>query len=427
MPMSELPALHVAIVAGEPSGDALGAGLMAALRARHGSALRFSGLGGERMTARGFASLFPISELSVMGLVEVLPRARRILQRLGQLERVLRADPPDVLVTIDSPGFTHRLAKRLQGRSFPIVHYVAPTVWAWKPGRARKLRSLVDHLLALLPFEPPYFEREGLPTTFIGHPAVEFLAAARAQAAAETAAGNPFRKRYGIPQNAPLLAMLPGSRRGEVAKLLPVFSAAVARAAQRHPDLQVVIPTVPDVAGMVINALPNIAVPAQAIMAPPERYQAMLAADFALAASGTATLELGLSQTPTLLAYRVNPITAAILRRMLKVPYAGLVNILLGREVMGEFLQERCRPDLLAGALSHLMEDAEARQQQLEACRQVADMLGANPDGSVAEPGPSQRAADVVLNMAHRWKNLTGAPNSANHAPFRTSKGDTTG
>lgn len=402
--MSDPHALHVTIVAGEPSGDALGEGLIRALHAIHPGSLRLTGLGGERMTAQGFNSLFPIAELAVMGLVEVLPRARRILRRLAQVEKVIRDDPPDVLVTIDSPGFTHRLASRLQDRNFPIVHYVAPTVWAWKPGRARKLKALVDHLLTLLPFEPPYFEREGLPSTFVGHPVVETIAAARAAAVQAAAGHRSFRERYDIPEGAPLLAILPGSRRGEVAKLLPVFSAAVARLEPAHRDLQVVIPTVPDVAGMVLTALTNLPVPARVVEAPAERYQAMLAADVALAASGTATLELGLAETPTILAYRVNPLTAAILRMMLKVPYAGLVNILAQKEVMPEFLQERCRPDALAAALARLLDQPEARALQVNACRRVGAMLGLGPDGQLAGPGPSHRAAEIILAEAAAWK-----------------------
>ncbi|MBX3454401.1 lipid-A-disaccharide synthase [Ferrovibrio sp.] len=395
-------ALHIALVAGEPSGDALGEGLIRSLRQLHPGPLRFSGIGGERMQAEGFASLFPIAELAVMGLVEVLPRARRILQRLDQLATQLQSDPPDVLVTIDSPGFTHRLAKRLARRSFPIVHYVAPTVWAWRPGRAKTLAGLVDHLLTLLPFEPPYFEREGLSAEFVGHPAVETIAAARRVAAEETAAGNGFRQRFQIPAEAPLLAMLPGSRRGEVAKLLPVFSATIARLAEQHGNLHVVIPSVPDVAPMVLNVLPNLAVPARVVVAPAERYQAMLAADIALAASGTATLELGLAETPTVLAYRVNRITAAILRHMLKVPYAGLVNILDNREAMPEFLQEKCRPDNLAGALGRLLESPAVRAGQLAACRRVGAMLGLDETGKVQDPSPNHRAAAAVLAQAQK-------------------------
>jgi lipid-A-disaccharide synthase len=403
--MAEAKPLHIALVAGEPSGDALGEGLMRALRKASDGEIRFSGLGGERMASEGFASLFPIDELAVMGLVEVLPRARQILRRLDQLAASLRADPPDVLVTIDSPGFTHRLAKRLAKRNFPIVHYVAPTVWAWRPGRAKTLAGLVDHLLALLPFEPPYFEKEGLPTTFVGHPAVETISAAKQQARDEAAAGKEFRRRYDIPMEAPLLALLPGSRRGEVAKLLPIFAATLARLAVRRPDLRVVIPTVPGVATMVLNTLPNLAVPAQVVSAPAERYQAMLAADLALAASGTATLELGLAETPTVLAYRVNPITAAILRKLLRVPYAGLVNILEGREVMPEFLQERCKPDPLAQALDLLIHDDAARAAQLDACRRVGAQLGMG-----GNPSPSERAAEAVLRVAAGSPKLLDAP-----------------
>lgn len=389
--------LRVALLAGEPSGDVLGAGLMRALREETGGAVRFSGIGGEQMAEEGLHSLFPIADLAVMGLVEVLPRARALLRRIERTAQFLLNDPPDIVVTIDSPGFTRRVAQKLAVRSFPLVHYVAPTVWAWRPGRARRLARLYDHLLAVLPFEPPYFEVVGLPTTFVGHPAVETLRAAREREAAAAAKGRGFRQRHGLAADVRLLAVMPGSRRGEVTRLLPVFSEVLARLKNDGLNLHLLLPTVGTVAETVKAAAAALPYPATVLDRADERYAAMLAAEAALAASGTATLELGLAGTPTVLAYKVNPLTAAIVRRLIRIPYAGLVNILQKRLVMPEFLQQDCRADLIAPALKALLTDPAERQRQIEACAAVAGQLGADEALS-----PSHRAARAVLATAAR-------------------------
>lgn len=393
--VDEARPLRVALIAGEPSGDVLGAGLMRALRVETAGNVVFTGIGGEQMTEEGLQSLFPIAELAVMGLVEVLPRAKALLRRIGQTAQFLLNDPPDIVVTIDSPGFTRRVAQNLIVRNFPLVHYVAPTVWAWRPGRARRLARLYDHLLAVLPFEPPYFEVVGLPTTFVGHPAVETLRAAREREAAAAVQGNGFRHRHGIAADARLLAVMPGSRRGEVARLLPVFRDVLLQLKAEGLQLQLLLPTVGTVARMVQEAALSLPYPAIVLDRADERYAAMLAAEAALAASGTATLELGLAGTPTVLAYKVNPLTAAIVRRLIRIPYAGLVNILQKKLVMPEFLQQDCRADLIAPALKALLTDPVARQRQIEACAAVASQLGADE----ALP-PSHRAARAVLAVA---------------------------
>jgi lipid-A-disaccharide synthase len=394
---SETRPLRIALIAGEPSGDALGAGLMRALRQATGDAVVFSGVGGAQMIGQGLQSLFPIADLAVMGLVEVLPRIRLLRRRIDETARFLLADPPDVVVTIDSPGFTRRVAQKLTGRSFPLIHYVAPTVWAWRPGRARRLAKLYDHLLAVLPFEPPYFEVVGLPTSFVGHPAVETIAAARRAEQAAAADGRAFRIRHNIPATRQILAMLPGSRQGEVRRLLPVFDAVLRLLKGAGLDLHLVIPTVETVAETVRAAAADLPFPALVLEQPAERYAGMLAADAALAASGTATLELGLAGVPTVLAYRVNALTAAIVRRLLRTPYAGLVNILSRREVMPEFLQENCRAERIAPALLRLLTDAAARQAQTDVCAAITRQLG----GGEAET-PSLRAARAVLAVAAR-------------------------
>lgn len=387
--------LRVALLAGEPSGDVLGASLMRALRAETGSRVEFIGTGGALMEAEGLRSLFPISDMAIMGVVELLPKARFLLGRIDQAAKYVLQESPDVVVTIDSPGYTRRVMQRVPGRSFPIVHYVAPTVWAWRPGRARRLARLCDHLLALLPFEPPYFEVVGLPTTFVGHPAVETLATARRAEAEAQAAGRGFRQRHGIAADVRLLALMPGSRRGEVKTLLPVFTEALRRVKAAGVPLHLVIPTVETVSEMVKAALPSLPFPATVLETAPERYAAMLAAEVALAASGTATLELGLAGTPTVLAYKVNPISAAIMRRFIKIPYVGLVNILQQRMIMPEFLQQDCTADKIAPALLQLLTDPAARQTQINGCAAVAAQLGA--DDPVP---PAHRAARAVLAVA---------------------------
>ncbi|MFI5019953.1 MAG: lipid-A-disaccharide synthase, partial [Dongiales bacterium] len=233
---------RIVLVAGEPSGDVLGARLMTALRRATGGKVRLEGIGGEQMSAEGLASRFPMQELTHMGLVELLPHLPLLRRRLRETTAWLRREPPDVLVTIDAPGFCLRLAEQLGGTKIPRLHYVAPSVWAWKPGRALKLARLVDHLLALLPFEPPYFTPHGLACTYVGHPALETMAGTPAAAA--------FRARHGIAAEAPLLCVLPGSRRSELNRLLPIFSETVRRLAARHAGLRVVLPTVAGVASL---------------------------------------------------------------------------------------------------------------------------------------------------------------------------------
>lgn len=387
--------LRVALLAGEPSGDVLGASLMRALRSETGGRVEFIGTGGALMEAEGLSSLFPIADMAVMGLIEILPKARFLLGRIDQAAKFVQAEQPDVLVTIDSPGYTKRVMQRLAARSFPIVHYVAPTVWAWRPRRARRLAQLCNHLLALLPFEPPYFEVVGLPTTFVGHPAVETLAATRKAEAEAEAKGQGFRQRHGIAGDVRVLALMPGSRRGEVTRLLPIFVETLERLKAQGQKLHLVVPTVETVAGMVRAASPSLPFPATVLDTAPERYAAMLDAEVALAASGTATLELGLAGTPTVLAYRVNALTAAIMRRLIKVPYVGLVNILQQRVVMPEFLQENCAADRIAPALLELLTDPAARQRQVDGCAAVAAQLGVNDPVP-----PAHRAARAVLAVA---------------------------
>ncbi len=383
---AEAPLIY--IIAGEPSGDALGGRLMAALRERSGGALRFAGIGGERMAEQGLKSLVPLHELAVMGIAEVLPRARRILRRVSETVAEIRRLKPAAVVTIDSSGFTWRVAQRLRRcgeTALPLIHYVAPMVWAWRGGRARRMARWYDHLLVLLPFEPPYFARVGLACSYVGHPVVE--------SGAERGDGPGFRRRHGIPPEAPVLAVLPGSRRGEVARLLPPFARAVERLARLHPDLRLVVPVTETVATPVAAAVTAWAAPALVVRGEREKYDAFAASNAAMAASGTVALELALAGVPALVAYRLNPLTHALLRRMVKVGHIHLLNLILERAVVPELIQGDCTPERLAATVESLLADETRRRAQIVACREALRQLG------LGELSPSRGAADIVLSI----------------------------
>jgi lipid-A-disaccharide synthase len=373
------------LVAGEPSGDALGASLMAALKERTGGVVRFAGVGGDGMASQGLDSLFPMADLSVMGVAEVLPRLPRILRRLSETAREARRLRPAAVVTIDSPDFCFRLAKRLRGAGIPLIHYVAPSVWAWRPGRARKIAAFLDHLLALLPFEPPYFEREGLACTFVGHPVVE--------SGVDLGDGRRFRERHGITADAPLICVLPGSRRSETSRLLPIFAQAVAGLRATRPDLAAVVPVIGAVADEVARATADWPVPTTVVHGRADKIDAFAAANVALAASGTVALELAMAETPTVIAYRVSPISAWLARRLVRVSYANLVNLVLDRPAVPELLQEDCRPERLTVALDALLADETAKRAQVEAGREALARLGRGG------PSPGDRAAAAVLDV----------------------------
>jgi lipid-A-disaccharide synthase len=373
------------IITGEPSGDALGGRLMAALRERTQGAVRFAGIGGEHMAEQGIESLVPLHELAIMGVAEVLPRARLILRRVAETVAEIERCRPAAVVTIDSSGFTWRIAQRLRrhGARLPLIHYVAPMVWAWRGGKARRMARWYDHLLALLPFEPPYFTGVGLACTYVGHPVLE--------SGADRGDGPGFRRRHGIATEATVLAVLPGSRRGEVGRLLPPFSGAVALLAARYPDLRIVVPTTETVAETVGAAVKGWPAPALVLRGQQEKYDAFAASNAALAASGTVALELAMARVPSVIAYRVNPLTHAVVRRMVKVEHAHLLNLILGRAVVPELIQQDCTPERLAAAVAHLLSDEAARAAQIEACQDALRRLGL---GGVS---PGLRAADAVL------------------------------
>ena len=373
------------LIAGEPSGDALGARLMAALRRRTRGRVRFAGVGGEAMAGEGLVSLFPISDLAAFGLLEVVPRIPRLLRRIRETTAAVRRLAPDAVVSIDAPDFSSRVWPRIRGRGALLVHYVAPTVWAWRPGRARRLARELDHLMVLLPFEPPIFEAAGLGCSFIGHAVLE--------SGAGGGDGAAFRGRHGIAPDAPLICVLPGSRRGEVGRLLPPFAQALARLRQRFAGLVAAVPVASAVAGEVTRATAGWPLSTHVVHGEAEKFDAMAAAEVALAASGTVALELAMAGVPMVVAYRLNPVSSAVARRMVRVDYINLINLLLDRPAVPELLQGDCRGDLLAAALTRLLEDEALRAAQGAAASEALAML--SPEQGV----PSDRAADTVLKL----------------------------
>lgn len=375
--------LRVFVVAGEPSGDELGARLMAALRRECGEKVRFAGVGGPAMEGEGLQSLFPMAELSVMGLFEVLPHVPRLLARIRETAAAVDAMAPDVVVTIDSPSFAHRVVRRIRNRKIPRIHYVAPTVWAWRPWRVKSIRKHFDCVLCLLPFEPPFFERAGVSCRFVGHPVVEY--------GADRGDGPAFRMKHGIASEDTLICVLLGSRRSEVTRLAGPFAGALALLRDRHPSLKAVVPTVSGVSGLVRELCDGFPVPTRVVQGREEKYAAMAASDAALAASGTVALEVALAGLPAVIAYKVAPLTAMLLRWLALIRYANLINIILGREVVPERLQDNCTPQTLAAEIERLL--GPAGEIQIREASEALAQLGA--EGTP----PSRRAAQAVLDL----------------------------
>ncbi len=381
--------LTIMLVAGEPSGDALGAQLIDGLKAVCDRPLRIVGVGGEHMRAAGLQSLFSLDDTSVMGLREVVPRIPRILRRVREAAALAVRLRPDAVVMIDSPDFTHRVAKRIK-RLVPeilLVNYVAPQVWASRPKRAKKMAKYFDHVLCLLPFEVPFFENAGLPATFVGHPVVERTPA--------PGIGVAFRARHGIAENQKVLVVLPGSRLSEVRFLWPVFEDAIALTEQRTGPLSVVVPTVPTVARRVREAVGAWRRSAIVIEDSKEKWAAFDAADAALAASGTVSTELALASTPMVIGYRLGALTVQIARQLMTLPaHITLVNLILDRRAIPEFVQENCTPENLSRELVSLLMNPATRMAQVVASGEAIKALG------LGEERPSVRAARAVLTLA---------------------------
>jgi lipid-A-disaccharide synthase len=380
-----MPGETLWLLAGEASGDVLGARLIGALRALRPD-LRFTGIGGPRMLEAGLPdSLFPMRELAVMGLAEILPRVVSLRRRLNEAAADIAARAPDLVVTIDSPGFALRLLKRIAPLGLRRVHYVGPQVWAWRESRVRSFPGLWDLLLCLLPFEEGFFASHGVKARFVGHPVL--------QSGADLGDGARFRARYALAWDAPVVVLMPGSRRTEAPLLMPVFGRAMALLARDFPGVVPVIPSSPVVAETVARSAARWRVKPLILTETGDKHDAYAAAGAALTKSGTSTLELALAGVPMAVTYRVNPVTAAMARRLIRVKHVAMVNLLAGREIVPELLQQDCTPAKLSAVVGHLLTDAGAASAQRGAFAPVLASLRA-PEGD-----PAMAAAKAILDM----------------------------
>jgi lipid-A-disaccharide synthase len=385
--LTDTKPLNIWIVSGEESGDQLGAKLMRALKGRLGAeSLRFGGVGGHAMAKEGLNSIFPLEDIAVMGFSAVIARLPTILKRIRFTADAVVAAKPDCLIIIDSPDFTHRVAKAVRQRApgIPIVDYVSPSVWAWRPGRAAKMRAYVDHLLALLPFEPDAHKRlGGPPTTYVGHPLIERLDEIR-----------PAPGERGADPNAPLkLVVLPGSRRSEVSRLMEPFGEALKLLQEQAPrPFEVTIPAVSHLADEIKARAETWSVKPRIVLGEAAKWTAFREADLALAASGTVTLELGISGVPMVVAYRVSKIEE-VLKYLIKAPSIVLTNLVLGENVIPELIQWDCTPEKLKDAVLPLMSDSSERQRQIAAFAKLDGLM------RIGDEAPSERAARVVSDV----------------------------
>ena len=383
--------LRIFLVAAEESGDRLGGSLMRALRKRSSMPIQFFGVGGHAMQAEGLASLFPIGDFAIIGFSAIPRRVPAILRHLHATVRAAIAMPPHGMVVIDSPEFSLRVARRVRAKNpaIPIVNYVSPSVWAWRPWRARSMRDYIDHVLALLPFEPAVHARlGGPPCSFVGHPLTERVDELRPNA-------DEARRRNASP---PVLLVMPGSRRGEIKRMLAIFAEAVAAVAGRAGALEIVVPTVPHLYDEVKQAVAMWQVPSQVVVDPAQKNAAFRNARAALVKSGTGTLELAIAGVPMVAAYKVSRFEEFIARLMIKTPSVILANLVLGDNVVPEFLQKECTPPRLAEALLQLLNDTPQWRSQSEAFRRLDAIM------EIGKAVPSDRAAEIVLDFACRGR-----------------------
>ncbi len=391
MTIAEQP-LKVYLIAGEPSGDLLGSRLMRALRRKTAGKVEFFGLGGDTMEAEGLKPLFDISDLAIMGLIEVIPSIPKVLRHIKETVADILRVQPDIVITIDSWSFSARVHQKLRQlkTGIPQLHYVAPQVWAWKKKRAKTMYKYIDALMTLLPQEPKYFTPYHLETVFVGHPVIE--------SEVLQADGNEFRRQYQIPDNKKIITILPGSRHNEVGRLLPVFAEAARRLLAQNPDFYFVIPTVRTVARHVKAEAAKLNLPLLVVESQQDRYNAFRASSAAIAASGTVALELAICRIPHIIGYKVSPLTAFIADKFLKIQFVNLSNIMLGREVVPELLQEQCIAGNIVRYINELLSHGELYHRQMDGFDKVKALL------SNGEQTPSDNAADFILDLISRTR-----------------------
>jgi lipid-A-disaccharide synthase len=377
-------ARKIFLIATEESGDRLGANLMKVLRQRLGGAVLFEGVGGQAMAREGLTSLFPIEELSIIGLAAVVAQLPKILRLIGETARAVTQASPDVLVIIDSPDFTHRVARRVRARdpSIPIINYVSPSVWAWRPGRARAMCRYVDHVLAVLPFEPEEFRRlRGPPCSYVGHPLTEQTATLRPGPGEQ-------KRRDEAP---PVLLVLPGSRRSEIRHHMAIFGETLGRLRGEGVAFELILPTMPHLIEAVAEGIKDWKVAPRVVIGEQEKRAAFRIARAALAKSGTVTLELAIAGVPMVTAYKTGAVEAWIVLKAINVKSVILANLVVGENVIPEFLQQDCTPEKLAPALREVLDDSPLRRRQVEAFAGIDRIM------TTGDQPPGVRAADIVL------------------------------
>ena len=383
-PTAPAATLNLFLLAIEESGDQLGAALMRALRQRCGNAVQFSGVGGRKMAAEGFVSLHSTDDFSIMGLSAIPRRLPKIWWHYRETLQAVQAEQPNALIIIDSPGYSLHVASAVRRRNpgIKIIDYVSPSVWAWRPSRARSMRRYIDHILALLPFEPDVHRRlGGPPCSYVGHPIVEQVAQFRPNA-------EEALRRLAAP---PIILVLPGSRSGEIQRLTATFGETIGRVRDRIGPIEVVVPIAPHLAERVTAAAASWPVPPRIVTNHAEKLAMFRIARAALAKSGTVTLELAISGVPMAAAYKVSAFDAWLARRLVNVPSVILANLVIGENVVPEFLQEACTPERLATALLSIIEDSPERRRQVEAFDRLDEIM------QIGAAVPASRAADIVL------------------------------
>ncbi|MBU6339025.1 MAG: lipid-A-disaccharide synthase [Rickettsiales bacterium] len=377
------------IIAGEASGDVLGAKLIAEIKSQS-KAVEFIGIGGKLMKEQGLTSIFPMEELSVMGFLEVVPHIPKLLKRIKQTAESVIAEKPDAVITIDSPDFSFRVIKKLKNYEGKKIHLIAPSVWAYREGRAKKISKLYDLLLAILPFEPPYFEKHCLKTVFIGHPIVENAP----DFSLKEEKNLEFRNKYEIALADKVICVMPGSRNGEVKRIFPEFIKAVnILASEKKYNLKVVIPLAEKTKNLVKEMAKDLVVK-YFFVENNEKQSAFFASDFALAKSGTNTVEISLYKIPMIIAYKINLLTHFIVKRMVRIKFANLVNLIANKEIIPEMLQDNCTGNKISEKLKELIDDESLAKKQITESENSLVLMGY---GSPVKS--SARAAEEILKL----------------------------
>ena len=385
---SEIKEPTIYLIAGEPSGDALGASLMNSLNIQFGGKVRFCGVGGDKMTKEGLRSLFPMKDITLMGFIEILPHIPRILMKIRMVIRDIKKKRPDCLVTIDSPEFNFRVGRVIKRKvNIPIIHYVAPSVWAYRPNRARKISKFLDHILVLFPFEPPYFVDVGIPTTFVGHPLCEKIKSF------EQRDHKNFITSIKADNDDIFISVLPGSRVGEINKHIELFRKVIEKLSLKYPKLKVLMPVAEGLEDEIKSLIISWPVPVHLIIGENDKYTAFHSSKVALAVSGTVTLELGLCNVSMVVAYRANFISAAIAKKIVNIENISLSNIIIGQAIAPEFLQEDANVYNISKAIEKLLDSELERENQLKHWRLLRRKLTAGD-----EPA-SKYATNAILRL----------------------------